>query len=65
MEDGGYTQSIEMHQKLTKKQLVELCVQRLRTINDLRRENLILTGWKQEGTKLIPPDRQYGGQEDE
>ena len=57
MSDGGYTQSIEMHQKLTKKQLVELCVHRLGVINDLRRENMILKGWKQEGTKLIPPDR--------
>jgi len=42
MNDGGYTQSIEMHQKLTKKQLVELCVKRLKTINDLRHELRIL-----------------------
>ena len=58
MSNQGYTQSIEMHQKLTKKQLVELCVKRLGTINDLRQENLILKGWKKEGTKLIPPDRE-------
>jgi len=42
MSDGGYAKSIEMHSRLTKKQLVELCVNRLKEINDLRHELRIL-----------------------
>jgi len=34
---SDYPKSIEMHSKLTKKQLVELCVHRLGTINGLRK----------------------------
>ena len=42
MLDGGYAKSIEMHSRLTKKQLVDLCVARLKEINDLQHELRVL-----------------------
>jgi len=53
----------ELHSQLTKKQLLELCLVRLDRINELRRENLILKGWTQQGTKLIRPVQKEGEKE--
>ena len=54
----------ELHSQLTKKQLLELCLVRLDRINELRRENLILKGWTQQGTKLISPIHKEGDAKD-
>jgi len=49
MSDEGYAKSIEMHSRLTKKHLVELCVMRLKEINNLKHELRVLKhGGKEE-----------------
>ena len=42
MRDGGYAVSYKMHSELTKKQLIELCLARLKRINDLSYELRVL-----------------------